>query len=96
MKPQSPPRLLETLLRKLCPPLDRENLVGDYQEVYHRIVQAKGKRKAVIWYLGHIIRLVPIHLENETARRERIAKTLTELEKGKYEQAKYTGDTKIS
>ena len=65
MKPIRPPRLLEKLFRWLSPPHDRENLVGDHQEVYHRIKRTKGKRKASIWYLGNIIRMVPIYLENE-------------------------------
>jgi hypothetical protein len=36
-----------------------------------------------------------VHLENETARIERIKKTQVDLEKGKYEESKLTGDTKI-
>ncbi len=36
-----------------------------------------------------------VHLENETARIERISKTKVDLEKGKYEESKLTGETKI-
>jgi len=60
-----PPRLLEALLRFLCPPLDRENLAGDYREIYFRIAQTKGKQKAVTRYIGYILGLIPIRLEKE-------------------------------
>lgn len=37
-----------------------------------------------------------VHLENETARRERISRTLMDLEKNRYEESRQTGDTVIN
>lgn len=63
-KNSRPPKLFEYFLQMIITLEDRESLVGDFEEMYHRISNGSGKVRALCWYILHIIKLVPSFLKN--------------------------------
>jgi hypothetical protein len=59
-----PPRLLEFLLTNIVSFKDQENLAGDFEEMFDRISQQRGKSTALLWYIFQIIKLLPSYFEN--------------------------------
>jgi putative ABC transport system permease protein len=60
-------QLLEFFLKNLIPFEDQENLSGDFQEMYDRISDQKGKNKASGWYVLQIFKLLPSYFKNYTS-----------------------------
>lgn len=63
-KKSRPPKLFEYFLQMIISLEDRESLVGDFEEMYHRISNENGKVRALCWYLFHIFKLVPSFFKN--------------------------------
>jgi putative ABC transport system permease protein len=59
------PRILEYFLQRLASSQNKESLAGDFAEIYDRILRENGKAKALRWYLCHILKLVPSHIEDQ-------------------------------
>ena len=59
-----PPRVLESLLEWLASSRHRESLPGDFAEIFDRIYRQKGKASAWLWYLFHVLKLIPAYVEN--------------------------------
>ncbi len=59
-----PPIILEFLLRQLSSFPHDESLPGDFAEIFDRILKEKGRTKAFLWYLFHVLKLIPSFLEN--------------------------------
>ncbi|MBD3415262.1 MAG: FtsX-like permease family protein [Candidatus Aminicenantes bacterium] len=64
-KPKHNLKVLEFLLRNLVSVDDRENLAGDFEEMYDRIYHQKGKARAVFWYFFQVIILFPVCMKND-------------------------------
>ncbi|MEM8556602.1 MAG: ABC transporter permease [Bacteroidota bacterium] len=56
------PNWAVAVLEWLCPSRNRDVVVGDFAEVYHRIASRRGTARATVWYLGHLIRSLPSFL----------------------------------
>jgi putative ABC transport system permease protein len=63
--PNRPPRFFEHLLRLLIPFVEREPLLGDFEEIYVRLLGESGKVRARAWYGLTVARLVPAYIRNE-------------------------------
>ncbi len=59
-----PPEKIELLLLKLIKNCERESLSGDFAEMYGRIFKRKGIFYAILWYVIHIIKLIPSFMRN--------------------------------
>jgi len=59
------PRILEFFLRHFASSQHIESLQGDFAEIYDRILREKGKAKASLWYLLHVLKLMPAFIENK-------------------------------
>ena len=57
-------KILEFLLKNVIPFPDQENLAGDFQEMFDRISDQKGKILAVTWYLFQIFKLIPPYFKH--------------------------------
>jgi putative ABC transport system permease protein len=60
-----PPKILEVFLQFLIPFHDRESLVGDFEEMYARILHESGIIRALFWYTLHIVMLIPAYIKNK-------------------------------
>lgn len=58
-----PPKILTFILKKITPFPGDESIVGDYEESYLSILKNSGKIKAILWYLFHIIKIIPSYFE---------------------------------
>lgn len=56
----TPPKILNRLLEWIIDYKERENLTGDFAEVYSDIVNESGYVRAVSWYLFQICKLIPV------------------------------------
>ncbi|MCP4723760.1 MAG: FtsX-like permease family protein [bacterium] len=63
-----PPKILESILLKLIYNSDAESLPGDFEEMYLRISEGRGNISAILWYLVHIVKLIPPLIKNLTIR----------------------------
>jgi len=61
----NPPKILEAFLQALLSPLDRESLLGDFNEMYDRISDESGVIRARCWYIFHIIKLMSAYAVNK-------------------------------
>jgi putative ABC transport system permease protein len=61
----NPPKALEVILQAFLSPGDRESLLGDFNEMYDRILKEGGIIRARFWYVFHIIKLIPVYVENK-------------------------------
>jgi putative ABC transport system permease protein len=61
----SPPKILEIFLQSLLSAKDKESLLGDFNEMYDRISNECGVIRARCWYIFHIIKLMPVYVENK-------------------------------
>ena len=59
-----PLKILEFLLKNIVSFEDRENLTGDFREMFDRIFQQRGKAVALLWYFWQIIKLFPSYFKN--------------------------------
>lgn len=59
-----PPKILEFLLERLASSHHIESLPGDFAEIFDRIYWEKGKASALLWYLLHVLKLIPSYVEN--------------------------------
>jgi len=59
------PRILEYFLQRLASSQNKESLPGDFAEIFDRILREKGRAKALRWYLWHILKLIPSHVEDQ-------------------------------
>ena len=58
-KAPRPPRCAEWMLRALLKPRDRETVTGDLLEEYREVIlPARGRARAVLWYLAQMLLLV--------------------------------------
>ncbi len=64
-KRDNPPKILEVFLQALLSPADRESLLGDFNEMYDRILKEEGVIRARFWYIFHVIKLIPAYVENK-------------------------------
>ena len=65
MKKRSrPPKLFELFLQRIILPQDRESLPGDFEEMYHQLVEEKGEVSALFWYGFQGLKLVPSFTSN--------------------------------
>lgn len=55
----SPPNWLQTLLTWCCPP-DRIDILGDFDEWYHELVQEKGVVRSRLFFLFQSLRMLPL------------------------------------
>ena len=56
----SPPRWADALLRLCLRPRDRDTVTGDLLEEYREVVlPTRGRLRAVLWYLRHLVSLIP-------------------------------------
>ena len=60
-------KFLEFFLKYLVPFEDQENLAGDFAEMADRISYAKGKVRAICWYVIQILKLLPSYFKNYTS-----------------------------
>jgi putative ABC transport system permease protein len=60
-----PPQILEVFLQAFLSPVDKESLLGDFNEMYDRILKEGGAIRARCWYVFHIIKLIPAYVENK-------------------------------
>ncbi len=66
MPPKKHPlRILEFLLQLLSSAPHDEDLPGDFAEIFDRILKEKGRAKAFLWYLFHVLKLIPSFIENK-------------------------------
>src|SRR4030042_21088 len=56
----SPPKILNRLLEWIVDYKERENLSGDFAEVFNNIVRKSGYARALAWYLFQICKLIPV------------------------------------
>ena len=61
-----PLKILEFFLKNVVPYEDQENLAGDFEEMYERIYEKRGKTAALLWYAFQITKLVPSYFKNYT------------------------------
>ncbi len=61
-----PLKILEFFLKNVISFDDRENLAGDFEEMYERISSQRGKFRALLWYAFQIIKLIPSYFKNYT------------------------------
>ena len=59
-----PPRILELILEWLASSYYSESLPGDFAEIFDRVYREKGKARAWLWYLFHVLKLIPAYIEN--------------------------------
>jgi len=64
-KRNNPPRILEVFLNAFLSPEDRESLLGDFNEMYDRILKESGVIRARFWYVFHILKLMPAYVGNK-------------------------------
>ncbi len=64
-KRNNPPKILEVFLQALLSPVDRESLLGDFNEMYDRISNEGGVFRAQCWYVFHIIKLMTAYAVNK-------------------------------
>ncbi len=57
-------KILEFLLKNIVPFEHQENLTGDFEEMFDRISQKRGKFPALFWYICQIIKLLPSYFKN--------------------------------
>jgi putative ABC transport system permease protein len=60
--PKNPPRIAASLIRRVLPPLDRDYLLGDYEESFQRKLEEKGALSASLWYWMQLVRTAPEYL----------------------------------
>lgn len=63
---QHPPRMGEWFLKKLYPEQGSYTSLGDFGEVYNRILQDRGWLRAHVWYLSQIMKAIPTRIRNRT------------------------------
>ena len=59
---KNPPKIAASLFRWVLPPIDREYLLGDYEESFQRRLKEKGALSASLWYWGQLIYTAPEYL----------------------------------
>jgi putative ABC transport system permease protein len=59
-----PFRIFEQILKHILPYSDHEHLLGDFEEMFERIRQDRGKFLALMWYVSQVIRLLPSYYKN--------------------------------
>jgi putative ABC transport system permease protein len=59
-----PLKLLEIVFRSIVPFEDRENLLGDLEEMFDRISRRTGKLAASCWYVLQILKFTPAYVRN--------------------------------
>jgi putative ABC transport system permease protein len=64
-KRNNPPKILEVILQALLSPVDRESLLGDFNEMYDRILKEGGVIRARCWYVFHVIKLMLAYAANK-------------------------------
>ena len=57
-------KVLELLLKQVIPIEDQENLSGDFEEMFDRIGQTRGKFIALTWYIIQMFKLIPSYFQN--------------------------------
>jgi putative ABC transport system permease protein len=60
--PKKPSRIATTILRWILPPKDRDYLLGDYEESFHRKLEEKSALSASLWYWVQLIHTAPAYL----------------------------------
>jgi len=63
-KSQKPPRLAEGILRSILPDEGWKTPLGDFEEYYRHLIQAKGVLRARFWYRSQVFRLIPAKMLN--------------------------------
>ena len=63
-KQDHPLKILVVLLKNVIPFEEQENLIGDFEEMYDRMSNSKGKTMATAWYIFQIIKLIPSYFRN--------------------------------
>ncbi|MCP4727351.1 MAG: FtsX-like permease family protein [bacterium] len=58
------PEWLHSVLKNILRYRERETLLGDFEEMYSRIHNENGEGRANLWYLYHILRLIPAIIYN--------------------------------
>ena len=58
------PRWAERLLLRLTPLRNRDTVVGDFVEIYPYIAAREGRRQALWWYWGQVLKSLPAFLSN--------------------------------
>ena len=65
----APPKWLKTLLTWCCPP-DRIDILGDFEEWYHDLVQEKGVNASRLFFLLQSLRMIPLKvISKKTTKR---------------------------
>lgn len=62
--PMRPPRLAEWLLERFFADQGRYTHLGDFAEIFAGLAAEKGKRRAGLWYWGHVFRSLPGFITN--------------------------------
>ena len=57
--PLAPPRLASLTFKKIARTLENGSLLGDLEEEYRSLARWKGRRRADLWYLGHVFASLP-------------------------------------
>jgi len=58
----APPKIMSNLLAWIVDYKDRENLTGDFSEVFSDLSSKSGYTRAIVWYIFQICKLIPIYL----------------------------------
>ncbi len=61
---ENPPRIAERFLNRLLAPRNRQSVVGDFEEVYNDIREARGRTAADVWYWLQIAKSFPAFIAN--------------------------------
>ena len=84
-----PPRPLERLLAWMTPPLEREPLLGDFEECFERLAGERGRIRAMGWYSWSILKLAPEFFKNSIHWRTTMF--INDLKTGRRHMAKHKG-----
>lgn len=58
----NPPKKMQLMLRFALKPKDQEAILGDMEELFHRVVKNHGHRTGRVWYVWQALRTVSAQL----------------------------------
>jgi putative ABC transport system permease protein len=72
-----PPRFLARILGWMTPPMEREPLLGDFEESFTGLAENRGRIAALRWYVWSLLKLAPAFTKNSIVwRTEMLIKNL--------------------
>ncbi|MFC1564212.1 ABC transporter permease, partial [candidate division KSB1 bacterium] len=68
-KRSKPPKIAESLMKKILPDYVDGNALGDYEEVFASLINEKGYGRALVWYIKQILRTIPDIIRSSISER---------------------------